>query len=93
VIVGVVERCISEREIVLLANIVQRCAVYGGTESVRHRSRLSGPRSGGQFQKWQIGIFQSHLEGSSSRNIETGVVDAEDIQTRDDAYTETEIHS
>jgi hypothetical protein len=39
-IVGVAERGISERDIVLLANIVLECEWYNGTESIRHRSRL-----------------------------------------------------
>jgi hypothetical protein len=47
------------------------------------------------IQKWQIGIFQSLLVGSSIRSIgmEYDEHRLENLQTRADAYTEIEINS
>jgi hypothetical protein len=94
-IVGVVERGISERDIVLLANIVLKCVWYGSTESVRYRSRLSGPRSGGQFKSGKLEYSSRYSRDLVFEILvwSTTSMDAGDIQARAGEYTETEINS
>jgi len=55
----VAERGISERDIVLLANIMVRCVQYGGSASVRNRSRLVDQKVevNPKVANWNIPVF------------------------------------
>ena len=55
----VAERGISERDIVLLANIMVRCVQCGGSTSVRNRSRLVDQKVEVNLKvaNWNIPVF------------------------------------
>jgi len=69
-IVGVDERASSERNIVLLANIVLKCVWDSGPESGRNRSRLVD-------QEVEVNFKSGKLEYSSrsSRDLASVVLD------------------